>query len=436
MGLGPGKGCVVGSPVKETGMDGTPVKARHAIAPEVSRLVGEHRPGGPLERDFYVASGVFAADLARIFDRHWIFVGYAFQVSRPGDFFTYKVGSESIIVLRDRAGAIRAFHNVCRHRGSRICRTEQGNAHRLVCPYHRWTYELDGSLVLDTSREFGVDKAELSLRPVAIEDAAGLLFVSLSLGDAPPDFSEALATIRRKMKPHALERAKIAHQIDYVVKANWKLVFENNRECYHCPPNHKEYNTAAYDVQRDMAMLDPGLQPGMDAIVARANARFQALGLDEGDATSAMTGTAFRCHRTPVMEGFVTQSMDGKPLSNRLMGDIKEWDSGTLRTTVFPNFWQHTNCDYAAAARLTPIGPDETHVRGYWLVDEEAVEGRDYTLDRLLPIWDLTNKQDWTICEDQQAGVSSRAYLPGPYSRIRERNVAHFLDWYLSELGA
>jgi Rieske 2Fe-2S family protein len=417
-------------------MDGTPVKARHPIAPEISRLVADHRPGGPLERDFYVAPEVFAADLARIFHRHWIFVGYAFQVPRPGDFFTYKVGGESIIVLRDRSGAIRAFHNVCRHRGSRICKTEQGHAHRLVCPYHRWTYELDGALVLDTSREFGVDKTELSLRPVALEDAAGLLFVSLLPGEAPPDFSDALATIRRKMKPHALERAKIAHQIDYVVKANWKLVFENNRECYHCPPNHKEYNTAAYDVQRDMAMLDPSLQPGMDAIVARANARFRSLGLDEGDALSTMTGVSWRCHRTPVMEGFVTQSMDGKPLCNRLMGDIKEWDSGTLRTTVFPNFWQHTNCDYAAAARLTPIGPDETHVRGYWLVDAAAVEGKDYTLDRLLPIWDLTNRQDWTICEDQQAGVSSRAYVPGPYSRIRERNVAHFLDWYLSELGA
>lgn len=417
-------------------MDGTPVKARHPIAPEISRLVADHRPGGPLERDFYVAPEVFAADLARIFHRHWIFVGYAFQVPRPGDFFTYKVGGESIIVLRDRSGAIRAFHNVCRHRGSRICKTEQGHAHRLVCPYHRWTYELDGALVLDTSREFGVDKTELSLRPVALEDAAGLLFVSLLPGEAPPDFSDALATIRRKMKPHALERAKIAHQIDYVVKANWKLVFENNRECYHCPPNHKEYNTAAYDVQRDMAMLDPSLQPGMDAIVARANARFRSLGLDEGDALSTMTGVSWRCHRTPVMEGFVTQSMDGKPLCSRLMGDIKEWDSGTLRTTVFPNFWQHTNCDYAAAARLTPIGPDETHVRGYWLVDAAAVEGKDYTLDRLLPIWDLTNRQDWTICEDQQAGVSSRAYVPGPYSRIRERNVAHFLDWYLSELGA
>jgi len=415
-------------------MDGTPRTAPNPLAPPLARLVAEHRTEGPLQRDFYVAQQVFDADLARIFHRHWLFAGYAFEIAKPGDFFTYRVASESVIVLRDRQGEIRAFHNVCRHRGSRICKTETGNTHRLVCPYHRWTYELDGSLVLDTRREFGVDKEGLSLRPVPIVDAAGLLF--FSLGDPPPDFSDALATLRRKMKPHALERAKIAHQIDYVVKANWKLVFENNRECYHCLSNHKEYNTAAYDVQRDMAMLDPSLQPGMDAIVARANSRFRSLGLDEGDAMSTMTGVSWRCHRTPVMAGFVTQSLDGKPLCERLMGDIREWDSGTLRTTVFPNFWQHTNCDYAAAARLTPIGPDETHVRGYWLVDAQAVEGKDYTLDRLLPIWDITNRQDWTICEDQQAGVSSRAYVPGPYSRIRERNVAHFLDWYLSELGA
>src|SRR5882724_567687 len=191
MGLGPGKGCMVRWRGKETKMDGTPIKARHPQSSEIARLVAEHHPGGPLQRDFYAAPEVFDTDLARIFHRHWIFAGYVFQVSRPGDFFTYKVGSESIIVVRDRDGAIRAFHNVCRHRGSRICKTEQGNAHRLVCPYHRWTYELDGSLVLDTSREFGVDKAELSLRSVSIVDAAGLLFFSFS--HPPPDFSDALA---------------------------------------------------------------------------------------------------------------------------------------------------------------------------------------------------------------------------------------------------
>src|SRR5258708_25417158 len=144
------------APEREKRRAGTPPRPPPPVAPEFPRLVADHRPGGPLERDFYVAPEVFAADLARIFHRHWIFVGYAFQVPRPGDFFTYKGGSESIIVLRDRAGVIRAFHNVCRHRGSRICKTQQSNAHRLVCPDHRWTYELDGSLVLHTRRAFCV----------------------------------------------------------------------------------------------------------------------------------------------------------------------------------------------------------------------------------------------------------------------------------------
>src|SRR5258708_12711844 len=130
MGLGPGKGCMVDSLDKETRMDGTPLKARHPVAPEISRLVAEHRPGGPLERDFYVASEVFTADLARIFHRHWIFVGYAFQVAKPGDFITYKVGTESVIVLRDRTAEIRAFHNLCPHPPSPPCKPEQANSHR------------------------------------------------------------------------------------------------------------------------------------------------------------------------------------------------------------------------------------------------------------------------------------------------------------------
>ena len=147
-------------------MDGTALSARHSISPEIAQLVARHKPGGPLERAFYTAPEVFAADLAHIQHRHWVFAGYAFQIPKPGNYFTYQVGTESIIVVRDRAGEIRAFHNVCRHRGSRICNTESGHAHRLVCPYHRWTYELDGALVLDTRREFGVDKESLSLKPV------------------------------------------------------------------------------------------------------------------------------------------------------------------------------------------------------------------------------------------------------------------------------
>jgi glycine betaine catabolism A len=398
----------------------------------VEQLIARHNSNGPLERDFYLDPVVFALDMERIFSRWWLCAGHVCTIPNPGDFFTYRIGNESIIVVRDREGAIRGFHNTCRHRGSQICAEEFGHAARLVCPYHRWTYDLDGRLMANTKADFGVDPADLSLHPLKLHNAAGLIFVSLA--DDPPDFSEAFATIERKLQPHGMARAKVAHTVDYLVKANWKIIFENNRECYHCPPNHKEYNAATYDVLRDQALTDKAKAAQLEAILARANARFAALGLDTGDAMSTMTGGNWRCHRTPVMEGFVTQSMDGKQVAP-LMGDFKEPDAGTLRITIFPNFWQHSNCDYAAAARITPLAPDLTAIRATWLVDKDAVEGRDYTLDRLLPIWSRTNEQDWVICENQQIGVSSSRFKPGPFSKTKEQNVAHFLDWYLRELA-
>jgi glycine betaine catabolism A len=400
---------------------------------DLDGMIKGHQRSGALEGAFYTSDGVFAADMRRIFGRWWLFAGHALTIPSPGDYFTWQIGNDPIVVLRDQAGKVRAFFNTCRHRGSRICSAETGHAKHLVCPYHSWTYDLSGKLLLNTKKDFGVDRETLSLHSLHVRDVAGLIFVSLAAD--PPSFDEAFATISRKLAPHGIDRAKIAHTIDYVVKANWKIIFENNRECYHCPSNHKEYMISTYDVLRDQARTDPARQTELEAITARANARFRALGLDEGDASSVMTGAFFRCHRTPVREGFVTQAFDEKPLCALPMGDFREHNVGTLRTTVFPNFWQHSNSDYAAAARLTPLAPGVTAVRATWLVHADAVEGRDYTLDRLLPVWSVTNDQDWVICENQQIGVSSSRYRPGPFSQTKEPNVAHFLDWYLREVA-
>jgi glycine betaine catabolism A len=408
----------------------TPIDKVSAV--DLDALIKGYRPNGPLQRDFYVSPEVFALDMERIFGRWWLFAGHACTIPRPGDFFTYQIGHEPVLVIRDDHGEIKAFYNTCRHRGSRICSEEFGRVAKLTCPYHRWTYDLDGKLLFDTKRDFGVDRSELSLHPVHVRNAAGLIFISLA--HEPPSFDEAFETISRKLKPHGMERAKVAHTIDYLVKANWKLVFENNRECYHCPANHKEYNLTAYDVMRDQGRTDSARMAEVEAAAEEANARFAALGLDVGDANSNMTGAFFRCNRTPLMKGYKTQSLDGKPVSTP-MGDLDGHDAGTLRTTVFPNFWQHSNSDYAAAARLTPLGPALTAIRATWLVDKGAVEGKDYTLDRLLPLWSITNDQDWRIVEDQQAGVSSSRYVPGPFSRTREFNVAHFDEWYLREIA-
>ena len=404
--------------------------ADKARADYFSGLVRSYRSNRPLPGPFYASPDVFAIDMERVFGRAWLYAGHACTIPRPGDWFTYQIGSGSIIVVRDQKGGIKAFHNTCRHRGSRVCNSETGHSTSLTCPYHRWTYDLDGRLMMNPKPEFGVDRAELSLQPVPVRNVAGLIFFSLA--DSPPDFEPAARDIARRLKPHRMERAKLAHQIDYQVPANWKLVFENNRECYHCPPNHPEYNKATYDVLRDAAHANPKAKAELEARIAECNARFRALGLDEGDASSMMTGAFYRCHRTPLMNGFTTQSLDGKPVAP-LMGDFKERDAGTLRITIFPNFWQHANDDHAVATRITPIGPAMCHIRVMWFVHKDAVEGKDYTLDRLLPVWRLTSEQDWEICKNQQAGVSSQHFRPGPYSLTKERNVAHFVEWYLHE---
>jgi Rieske 2Fe-2S family protein len=233
-----------------------------------------------------------------------------------------------------------------------------------------------------------------------------------------------------RLKPHGLQRAKIAHTIDYTVRANWKLVFENNRECLHCPVAHPEYIRANYDVH-------VGAGARAEEIAARTaaeGARWEAMGLGRPTLVSDMTHGWFRINRTPLVPGFATESLDGKPVGPP-MGDYREVDVGTLRVTVFPNFWMHGSGDHAVTTRLLPLGPEETAVRVTWLVVGGARAGVDYALDRLLPFWQRTSEQDWTICGNVQRGVASASYEPGPFDPARERNVDHFLAWYRAEMG-
>jgi Rieske 2Fe-2S family protein len=397
----------------------------------IDALLRAHVPGGPLTRAFYVSQTVHEADLERIWRSHWLFAGLACQIPLPGDRMTWSVGSDTVLLVRGNGGAVRAFHNVCRHRGARLCADETGHGRLIVCPYHAWSYELDGRLRIATEAEFGVAQNQLGLLPVQVRSIAGLLFIAL--GPDPEPFEAAMTTIAPKMAQQGLEEARVAHRIRYRVRANWKLVFENNRECYHCATAHPEYVRATYDVDR----LSPGLLPEVERQEQAADRRFRAMGLDGAVASSAMTGPWWRCTRAPLMEGWQTQSLDGRPVST-LMGRMRSldaWSCGTLRTTMFPNFWQHASDDHAVATRLNPVDATTTEIDVIWLVHRDAQEGRDYTLERLLPFWQRTSEQDWAICEAQQAGVTSPAYVPGPYSLTRETNVAHFIDWYLAALA-
>jgi Rieske 2Fe-2S family protein len=235
-------------------------------------------------------------------------------------------------------------------------------------------------------------------------------------------------------------RAKIARAVDYLVKANWKLVWENNRECFHCNVNHPQYIKANFD-HYNADDTAPRIREQMAAVTKRGERKWAANGLAPTHKQTGMTvfpdaehDIWFSANRTPLVEGWVSESMDGKQVAP-LMGDYTDADVGTLRIRALPNFWNHSSCDHGVSTRLLPAGPQLTAIRVWWLVDEKAVEGRDYDLSKLMPFWQLTSEQDWLICERQQKGVNSSAYTPGPYSTFKEYNVESFVRWYLKLLA-
>ncbi len=397
---------------------------------DVAQLIERQRDGFTLEPELYRAPAVLAAELARIFRRHWLFVGHSCEIPKPGDFLTWQIGDDPLIVLRDEDGQVRALHNVCRHRGSLVCDREQGHAARLVCPYHAWTYALDGRL-LQAPGLGGLDRSRFGLKTAHAEEVCGLIFVNLA--GRPEPIDALCAHFEPILGPQRLERAKVAKVVDYDLPVNWKTVVENNRECLHCPANHRLYASVTYDVDNH----DPARQAEIEARVGECRARWAAMGLDVSRVNTSSDATApwFRANRTPVRLGFVTESRDGRPVAP-LMGEFADPDMGTARANTNLNFWCHANSDYANTVRITPLAPERTLVRACWLVRADALEGRDYDPERLVEVHATTMAEDWAICRRVAAGLRSSAYQPGPLSPDREQNVRGFLRWYVEAMRA
>jgi len=403
----------------------------------IESLIVRCRPGWSLPGEFHSDDEVYRQDLARIWRAGWLFAGHACEVPRPGDYFTMELDKDSIIVTRGDDGALHSFHNVCRHRGSLICPEPAGHVTRLVCPYHQWTYGLDGRLLACRGMPDDLDKTQFSLARVLLREVEGLIFISLAQNASP--FEPAYEMLSPLLKPQGFQRSKVAKAVDYVVNANWKLVWENNRECYHCNVNHPQYIKANFD-HYNADDTTPRIRDAISTVVLRSEQKWAAADLAPTHKQTGMTvfpdaehNIWFSANRTPLVEGWVSESMEGRQVAP-LMGDYQNADVGTLRMRTLPNFWNHSSCDHAVSTRLLPAGPQRTAVRVYWLVDEKAVEGRDYDLAKLMPFWQLTSEQDWQICERQQRGVNSSAYTPGPYSRFKEYNVDSFVRWYLQKV--
>ena len=389
---------------------------------QLEHLAAAHQPGFSLDNTFYCSPEIFARDLEFIFMRSWLYVGHVSQIPSHGDFFLFELAAESVIVVRDELDAVHALANVCRHRGSRVCRESQGNAKTFVCGYHGWVYSLNGELRSKRHMPAGFDPSRYGLKRLTVRVFEGLIFINFS--DAPVDFDAATAELSRLARPLGLAGTKVAARINYPVCANWKLALENYLECYHCSPAHPEY-------ARVHSLRLPNAQ--LEVLRRQFYAQDNVNGLSNEQLNESYKsiegGTDVYYSRSPLSGGALTGSEDGKPVAP-LLGELVEFDGGSIDLSIGLVTYLLVYNDHAVVYRFTPRDVQVSDMEVTWLVRGDALEGVDYDLDRLTWMWDVTSKADKRIINDNQAGVNSRFYEPGPFSEM-ESAPNEFVQWYL-----
>jgi Rieske 2Fe-2S family protein len=363
-------------------------------------------PGEGLEptlpSSWYRREDVYALEQEHIFFRDWMCVAREEEIPRPGDHRVIDVCGQSIILTRNEEGALRAFYNVCRHRGARLCSPEpsmdratglavQGGvmANRtILCPYHAWTYDLNGQLLRapHMTQEPGFNPSDVRLHPVLAESWGGFVFLNLSPEHAQP-FSRIIANTRQRFIRYPLSELRVVKTIRYEVEANWKLICENYNECYHCGPVHPE-----------LCRIVPAFRHngGADLDWERGIAH------REGADTFTFSGTSAR------------RSFPG------LDADEQVRHKGDL---VYPNLFLSLAREHVAAFILQPKGPRHTRIDCLFLFEPHEIEKAGFDPADTVDFWHLVNGQDWSICEIVQAGISARVHKAGVFSRMEDWNL-------------
>jgi glycine betaine catabolism A len=332
----------------------------------------------------FVDEDVFDWEVETIF-RGWVCVGHATLVTEPGSYVMREIGTDSVVVIGGEDGRPRAFLNVCRHRGARLITEPEGRVRRRVrCPYHAWSYALDGELKAAPHME-GVEDFETScwgLMPVRVATVGGLVLVDLS-GDAPEVDAHAgeLADHLERYRVASLRRAG---QVDYRVNANWKAVAENYSECLHCPGVHPELNEISNYMSGEVL-------EGMGAWCGGS------MTLSAGASTMGREGG--RAHPRPPIEG-----LSGDDLNS------------VLYFVLFPNALVSLHPDYAMLHTLWPREVDRTDIVCEWFFEPATIEAEGFDPSDAIGFWDQVNREDWRVCELTQMGVRNRGYVAGRYS--------------------
>ncbi|WP_375486223.1 aromatic ring-hydroxylating dioxygenase subunit alpha [uncultured Jatrophihabitans sp.] len=358
---------------------------------------------------YYTDETVFALEQQRVFERMWFCAVRSGDLDAPGAFRTVQVGRESVLVSRNRRGEIRAFLNVCRHRGARVCTEEAGQVRRAFqCPYHAWTYDLDGTLLAapNLTSMPDVDRVEWGLVRVAVREWLGYVWVCLATDadGGPPSFED---TVQREVTErlgelsaidaYAVDGLELGRRISYDVAANWKLIVENFMECYHCATIHPE--------------LTEVLPEFADGYAAQY---YVGHGAEFG----------------AEVDGF---TVDGSAGVERLPGVTVEQDRRYYAITIKPQVFVNLVPDHVIVHRMFPLAPDRTVVECDWLYLPSVVEsGAD--LDRSVELFDRVNRQDFEACERCQPAMSSRLYAEGGVLVPSEHHIAGFHDWLRAHL--
>ncbi|MBS0422239.1 MAG: aromatic ring-hydroxylating dioxygenase subunit alpha [Proteobacteria bacterium] len=350
-----------------------------------------------LPSSWYFSEDIYAREKERIFCREWLCVAREEQLPGPGDFLVLDVVGESIILLRNRQGVLRCFYNVCRHRGARLCRTDgagppglavQGGVivgRSILCPYHQWAYDLDGRLVA-TPHMPGFDKSSVSLYPVGVESWGGFVFVNLTPAEAGA-FSAQLGEIPQRICRYPLADLRIGHTITYNVAANWKSICENYNECYHCAGVHPELCSVV------PAFREAG-GAGLDWL--------RGIPHRDGATTFTYSGTTTR------------RAFPG------LNEDEQERHKGEV---LYPNLFVSLAKDHVAAFILQPRGPEQTDIVCHFLFEPAAIHAPEFDPQDAVEFWDITNRQDWGICESVQRGMHSRVHQHGYYAPMEDYSL-------------
>ena len=358
------------------------------------------RKAQTLSREYYIDTEILNEEFSKIFMNSWICVGRISEFTKKGKFKTVSVGKENIIILLDHENNLRAFYNVCRHRGTRICTKRSGTFSKVIqCGYHGWTYNIVGELVgaPHMNKVVGFKKKKHHLHRVAIHEWEGFIFINLN--DNPENFNIFFKPIKNKFKQWNLSKLIPYKTKEYKVKGNWKLVVQNYCECYHCPVLHP-----------DLASIHNYMSGRNDFF--------------EG----------------PFLGGYMNFNKDKTSINSKgelccpPIKSVKKNDLGRVYYySVFPNLLLSLHPEYVMYHTVWPYDVDKCIVQCAWLFEKEIIDSKKYQIIDAINFWDMTNNQDWYISELSQLGIQSKKYSPAPYSG-QESLLAAYDNYYLEKM--